>query len=129
MNTNRVSGGLGVLGMAILLSACSVGHEEFDCPNSVGGYGCKGMKEVHELVNQKQSGEIVTPVVKDVKAKTLSAHQIAQSDDSIINRVKEEQLRVWIAPFQDEQGNFHEPSVVHTVVRSGYWQMNTLNWE
>jgi conjugal transfer pilus assembly protein TraV len=119
----------GLLGIALLVSACSVGHEEFDCPNSVGGYGCKGMKEVHELVNQRQNGEIVAPVIKDIPARNLSVHQIAQSDDSMISRSKEEQLRVWIAPFQDEQGNFHEPSVVHTVVRSGYWQMNPMSWE
>ncbi|MBW8309701.1 MAG: TraV family lipoprotein [Candidatus Paracaedibacteraceae bacterium] len=111
-----------------LLSACTAGHEDFDCPNNSKGYGCKGLKEVHALVNQNKEEQIVAPVVGMVASTTIDPKQVALGDQAVIYRAQEEQLRIWIAPFQDEHGNFHEPSVIHTVVRPSYWQMNTINW-
>jgi conjugal transfer pilus assembly protein TraV len=122
-----------VLILGGLLSACSVGHESFDCPNGGTGYGCKTLKEVHELVNMNHMEKITppvgTPVIGTVKGCKLDGKKVSYGDNSIVDRTKEEQVRVWIAPFQDEQGNFHEPSVIHTVNRPSYWQMNTVNWD
>jgi hypothetical protein len=41
-----------------------------------------------------------------------------------VYRVPEEHLRVWMAPFQDDQGNLHEASVIHTTLKPGYWKMD-----
>ena len=56
-------------------------------------------------------------------SKSQSSNPIAMGDEGMIQRVQEEHLRVWVAPFQDEQGNFHEASVVHTIIKPGYWQL------
>lgn len=112
------------------LSGCSsIGHEEFDCPNNPNGYGCKGLKEVHELITEKSGGQVITPIVSQVSSKNVDPKMVSSSENSLVQRTQEESLRVWIAPFQDEQGNFHEPSVIHTVIRPSYWQANTINWE
>ena len=29
--------------------------------------------------------------------------------------------RIWIAPYEDVDGNYHEPSFVYTVVRTSHW--------
>ncbi|WP_010303955.1 TraV family lipoprotein [Candidatus Odyssella thessalonicensis] len=113
--------------LASLLSACTVGHEEFNCPNDSKGYGCKGLKEVHALVNQDKKEE--APILSPIAPHKVDLRKVASSDQAMIQRAQEEHLRIWIAPFQDDQGNFHEPSVIHTVIRPSYWQMNTINWE
>ena len=45
---------------------------------------------------------------------------LIQQTDSII-RLPEESLKVWIAPYEDTRGHFHEASVVHMVVKPGKW--------
>lgn len=49
------------------------------------------------------------------------------SDGFFVQRIQEEHLRVWIAPFQDAQGNFHEGSIVHTVLKPGSWQIRVAD--
>ncbi len=44
-------------------------------------------------------------------------------DEFFVERIREEHLRVWIAPFQDTQGNLHEGSIVHTVLKPASWQI------
>lgn len=121
-----------ILVLGGLLSACTAGYEDFDCPNGGTGYGCKTLKEVHELVNSTQDDKVTSPVESPVvgpQKGCFDGNKVSSQDSAIVDRTKEEQIRVWIAPFQDEQGNFHEPSVIHTVIRPSYWQMNTVNWD
>ena len=47
------------------------------------------------------------------------------SDTQMVHRMPEEYLRVWVAPFQDQQGNLHEGSVIYTVLKPGYWHLKT----
>lgn len=55
---------------------------------------------------------------------TLSKQpEIPFSDTMAVHRIQEEHLRVWIAPYQDAQGNLHEGSIVHTVLKPGSWQI------
>jgi hypothetical protein len=35
-------------------------------------------------------------------------------------------MRIWMAPFQDANGNFHEAAVIHTLQRPSFWQVNTV---
>ena len=63
-----------------------------------------------------------------VDSKGINQEEVVLTDKSIIQRAKEEPLRIWIAPFQDDQGNFHEASVVHSIIRPAFWQMQTINW-
>ena len=74
----------------------------------------------------------ILPISAPIMAKDSSAVErdkasatISLSDSMAVHRAQEEHLRVWIAPFQDEQGNLHEGSVIHTVLKPGYWQLKT----
>ncbi len=136
------------LGLCLFLNACSTTSETFDCPTGK-GVGCKSISEVNQMVDQvenrgslasdveKGKQSIVLPlsapimatdpliVERDKAAKdTLS---VPLSDDMAVHRVSEEHLRVWIAPFQDEHGNLHEGSVIHTVLKPGYWRLNPIS--
>ena len=107
------------------LSGCSISKETFDCSYGK-GVGCRSITEVNTMVNNdnlvgvtstKIGKYAVKPSASSMKAEVIS------SDKMIVNRVTEEHLRIWIAPHQDEHDHFHEGAVVHTVLRSGFWQI------
>ena len=108
------------------LMGCSTPRESFDCKYGK-GVSCRSISEINEMVNNREHGRQnanTSPVagkVVDNHSPTLS-QEITSLDDTIVQRVTEEHLRVWLAPFQDEQGNFHEASIVHAVLRPGFWQ-------
>ena len=112
-----------LLSVVLLLSGCSITKETFDCSYGK-GVGCRSITEVNTMVN---SGNLVAHSTKpskfSVKPTDSIKSEVISSDNMIVNRVTEEHLRIWIAPHQDEHGHFHEGSVVHTVLRSGFWQI------
>lgn len=123
------------LSILILLSGCSTSSEVFECEAGK-GIGCKSISEVNKMVDngklanneEPDSLKAVAPVfeknTRGAEAREVGLNEAVLSDQILVNRVREEHLRVWIAPFQDEQGNLHEGSVVHTVIRPGYWQLS-----
>lgn len=115
------------------LTACATGSSEmFDCEAGK-GVGCKSITQVNALVDQgslESGGQVqpMPPVVGPLQAEAKKIQEIVLSDNSVIHRASEEHLRIWMGPFQDDRGNFHEPSVIHTVIRPSYWQMQTIQW-
>jgi len=46
--------------------------------------------------------------------------------DSVITpgaplRVQEQIMPVWLAPYQDKQGNYHDAATIYTIVHPGIW--------
>ena len=120
-----------ILCVMSLLSGCSVYKEDFAECGTDKGIACKTLPEVHEIVNGQaifENNTSMSPVVLPADPKQINHEEVVLADKSIIQRAKEEHLRVWIAPFQDDQGNFHEASVVHSIIRPAFWQMQTINW-
>ena len=113
-----------LLAVIALLSACSITKETFDCSYGK-GVGCRSITEVNTMVN---NGNLVgansaKPDKFAVKPAASIKSEVISSDHMIVKRVTEEHLRIWIAPHQDEHGHFHEGSVIHTVLRSGFWKI------
>jgi len=125
---------LSFLPVLILLSGCSTTSEVFECEAGK-GIGCKSISEVNKMVDtgklanneEPDSIKAVAPVFAQNNVNSENnpgdGNQIVLSDQTTVSRVQETPLRVWIAPFQDDQGNLHEGSVIHTVARPGYWQL------
>jgi len=126
--------------LCLNLCACSTTSETFDCKAGK-GVGCKSISEVNHIVNQGGFGESevekkqAIPEIRDQgsgisissqEAKIIPEKiEIPLSKSLAVHRVQEEHVRVWIAPFQDEQGNLHEGSVIYTVLKPGYWRLRT----
>lgn len=124
--------------LGVTLSGCSTTSETFDCKAGQ-GVGCKSISEVNQLVDQGSFGSFVerdATLARDkqsvlpLESAPLSTSVISgdslpveHSNGLMVHRMPEEYLRVWVAPFQDQQGNLHEGSVIHTVLKPGYWQL------
>ena len=125
------------------LCGCSTPSETFDCQPGQ-GVGCKSITEVNRMVDQQNLGKeadqgkqsMVLPLnAESFPSPTIPASPMRSEDFQgrttpilisnayTVQRMPEDYLRVWIAPFQDQQGNLHEGSVIHTVLKPGYWKM------
>jgi conjugal transfer pilus assembly protein TraV len=127
-----------VSGSWFLLSGCSTTSETFDCKEGK-GVGCKSISEVNQMVNQGMIGieavgegssvSTMPPpplIILADKPHEMGIKKPAEftfADGIVVQRIQEEPLRVWMAPFQDDQGNLHEASVIHTVLKPGYWSV------
>ena len=118
----------------LTLTACSSASDSFDS-EATQGVGAKSISEVNAMIDQgKITGlkpypeqiPVVAPVIVQTPLAIANPETIVLSDHSLIQRQPEQHLRIWFAPFQDLQGNFHEASVVHTILRPSFWQVNTV---
>jgi len=80
-----------ILLLMLVLSGCAGMNPKFDCPMKP-GIRCESLDQVNDRVNRGEIG-----------------------------RYAETVQHVWIAPFEDTSGNYHEESNVYSVVEPGYW--------
>jgi conjugal transfer pilus assembly protein TraV len=115
-------------------TGCSTASESFDS-EATKGVGSKSISEVNAMIDQGKiegirgdtdANKVIAPVLVQTPMPTLNPETIVLSDHSVIHRQPEQHMRIWMAPFQDANGNFHEAAVVHTLQRPSFWQVNTV---
>lgn len=120
--------------VGLILTACSTAHESFDTQASE-GVGAKSISEVNRMIERGDISGVkgddgerktLSPLVSTAPLPPVSLTPIVLSDNTVIHRQAEQVMRIWIAPFQDQQGNFYEASVVHTVHRPSFWSAQLL---
>ena len=116
--------GMIMITLGFILSGCSSVSETFDSGPGK-GVGVKSITEVNQMVDRGELAGIAEEKRGGGDASSLAlAPEISSFPvSSQIHRYPEQVLRVGIAPFQDDQGNFHEASRIHTVIRQGAWQV------
>lgn len=102
----------------ILLSGCTRLNEDFDCPAPKGG-SCKRMDQIYEMVNGQSgaSGE-------SLKVAPTRNPLVIEGKPGDPLRYGEGVMRIWIAPYEDTDGNYHQANQVYSVVREGHWIQN-----
>jgi|688.fasta_scaffold24332_2 conjugal transfer pilus assembly protein TraV len=123
-----------VLATVLVLPGCSSASESFDS-EATKGVGSKSISEVNAMIDQGKidgirgdgdANKVIAPVLVQSPLPALNQETIVLSDHSVIHRQPEQHMRIWMAPFQDANGNFHEAAVVHTLQRPSFWQVNTV---
>lgn len=123
---NKIFKFFAVLFVVPFLSGCSTVSESFDTKPGK-GVGFKSVSDVNQMV---EDGKIEgLPLKKDAVTQPIvtlekpSMVDFIPTFDSKVMRRPEKHMRVWVAPYQDGTGNFHEGSVVHTLINHGTWHM------
>lgn len=107
------------------LTGCASLNSEFNCPAKK-GLGCKSIEEINQKVNDGVLGDtslktsntsniVTTP--KHANTPSLFSHYYPNKP----GRTRDKVLSIWIAPYVDNKGNFHDASTVHTVVKPSDW--------
>lgn len=99
------------------LSACTSGKDHFSTEPGK-GFGWKSMTETNRMIHQEDG--ISLPSSKP------QPYLVTSGILDGVERIPEQYLRVWIPPYQDEQGNLHNESSVHTVIQEGQWKLPTF---
>lgn len=122
MNRNKMMATL-VL-QTILLAGCA-SNSQFDCPMKP-GVRCENLDSVNAKVD---SGEIGSEGVVDgpclvhtpCNPQKARAFSCAGPQPSRPLRYGETVQHIWVAPFEDTSGNYHQESDVYAIARPGHW--------
>lgn len=122
-NRNRI---LLVIIMTLVMSGCASMNSDFDCPMK-DGIRCQSLDEVNAAVDRGEIGSSCGTT--DVSRPAYTKTSYVQYKDSVVGRQAsvrspEDVMRVWIAPYEDTSGNYHQASNVYTIARPGYWVGN-----
>ncbi len=126
------------------LSGCASLNSNFDCPMKP-GVMCQSLDQVNTQVDQGTlGGDLNTRTCKNCRPiKDNSMNDVshrnnlavsylspADANNTVINtainsddpiRANETVLRIWMAPFEDKDGHYYQPTVLYTVVKPGFW--------
>lgn len=111
-----------LLGLLLLSSTCLTGcvtlNEDFDCPAAKGG-SCKRMDQIYEEINGGEGGS-----KKLLSVAPTQNPLVIEGRPGEPLRYGEGVMRIWIAPHEDTDGNYHQANQVYSVVREGHWIQN-----
>ena len=109
-----------LLPLVVLINGCAGMNSQFDCPMKP-GVRCESLDQVNEAVNRGEIGHAPT----NTAASTTAIHSIPSVDASPLPgeplRYGETVQRIWIAPFEDTGGNYHQESEIYTIAKGGHW--------
>jgi conjugal transfer pilus assembly protein TraV len=112
-----------VIAMILIhLTACTTMNSGFDCPNKA-GVSCKSLDQINSMVD---SGDIrgrtqmnSTAVTANVTENTVRFSSVRTASSP--TRHGETVQRIWIVPYEDSEGNYHQDHFIHAVMNSGHW--------
>lgn len=102
----------------LCLSGCAKLNQDFDCPAPNGG-SCKRMDQVYDMVNG-DGGVGHEPLAVVPNRNPLAVE--GRPGEPL--RYGEGVMRLWIAPYEDTDGNYHQANQVYSIVREGHWIQN-----
>ena len=100
------------------ISACSTMNDQFSCPLKP-GVSCQSLDAVNAKIDRGEIGISNDSEEKmNIRLNTVSKNIVDNNSDKQDepSRLPEKVLRVWVAPYEDTQGNYHEASEILTVV-------------
>ena len=96
--------------MTLLLSGCA--KQAFDCPYK-DGIRCKPLSEVDKQIDAGRLGaNDKTTTIKKLALQPVPVSPL---------RTSEEVLTLWVAPYQTEDGTYHEERTLHFVAKPAEW--------
>ncbi len=113
----------------ISLTACAPMNSQFDC-NKVGGEGagCVSLDDVNQMANEGKFNEAT--INATAASSNSSSLNVKNGPDGYPVQTPfagqpiwhdGDKQQIWIAPYVDTSGNFHEASYVYFSLSNGYW--------
>jgi len=121
---------LGILiTMAVLLTGCGSMNSKLDCPRK-GGVMCRSLDDVNRMVDNGEIDRINQANAAGTSAdnKPVPTPEVGNTPYPIKDlhpgspvRYHETVMRIWVAPYEDNNGNYHQDSTLFTVIKPGHW--------
>lgn len=108
-----------ILGCSVMLSGCGELNSQFTCPMKP-GVTCQSLDQVNTMVDQGKLAE-AKPQQSTPSTEPMLTVNIRYSAEDGVTRSPEQVMRLWIAPYQDSQGNYFSSTQVYHVIQPGHW--------
>lgn len=120
---------------AALLNGCSflgIGQGDFSCPGGVDGVRCMSARQVYQAT---ESSDYVKTIAESDKSETgkaiVTGHiqngtsQVAvpSIEQPIPIRTQAKVMRIWMAPWEDDDGDLHADGYMYTEIESRRWNL------
>jgi conjugal transfer pilus assembly protein TraV len=109
-----------IIGCSVMLSGCGELNSQFTCPMKP-GVTCQSLDQVNTMVDQGKLAEVKPTPLPAQSADPVLTVNINYSVDGGVTRSPEQVMRLWIAPYQDSQGNYFSSTQVYHVIQPGHW--------
>lgn len=125
-----------LISIALVVSGCASVNSQFDCPHTQRGV-CASMTDVYRMGNNGALNQQSSPSIAIVSSTPLQGNIISPALRSPIVRItplpvatergidpvrhRESVMKIWVAPFEDVDGNYHQHNVIYKVTKPGYW--------
>ena len=107
-----------------VISCASGLSSQFSC-QSAHQYGrCLSLSEIDQKIDSGELTEDGSHLYIKAKSQkiTLPNDLSTSHDKGNPQRHRETIRKIWIAPYEDSDGNYHQGSDVYTILQPGYWQ-------
>ena len=110
--------------LAILfLTGCSGMESKFDCNVSSGGR-CSPMHQINRMASRGYFNDKHRSTIPSYVYDQKTAKSYPLNPGGIPLRSNERIQQIWIGPYEDASGNYHDQTQVYTVVQKGKWIVN-----
>ena len=108
--------------LALTLSGCAVLSHDTGCKKIGGINGSASLSEVNQMSETGRLPDQGTQeTTASLKPQTPSAYTLAIPQIGQPVRQGDHIQQITIFPFEDAAGNYHEASIVYTVLKSAHW--------
>ena len=114
-----------ILTGCVNLTGLKDARSDFACSVEMQPY-CGSLSDVHERINQPSADDTTVQITTDGVVPDRLALETPLMTPK---RAPEEILRIWVAPFIDEEGDLHAEHVIFATVRRARWAPETLGIE
>jgi conjugal transfer pilus assembly protein TraV len=115
-----------LLPLLMLMSSCAELNSQFDCPMS-SGIRCESITSINARVDRGELGVNGISSIENKNVRVIPAYTPYQfnaprySSKGEPLRYAETVQRVWVAPFEDKQGNYHQENDIYSIAKPGRW--------
>lgn len=118
--------------LPLLLSACTglqTGSSDYGCSGMPEGVRCQSAREVYTLTSEEASAlaldspeHVALPPTGSVAGQGVHP-ELPPLDQSLPLRTPARVLRIWIAPWEDDQGDLNHPGYLFTEIEPRRWSV------
>ena len=90
------------------------------------GVTCQSLDQVNTMVDQGKLAE-AKPKPAPSTDPLLTVNVSYSADHHEVTRSPEPVMRLWIAPYQDSQGNYFSSTQIYHVIHPGHWSTDLRN--
>lgn len=109
-----------VLPILLTLTGCSGMSTSFDCNVGSGGK-CAPMPTINEMANRGMFKHAGFKGGKSINPSSYYANNNTWSEEGSLLRINESVQQIWIAPYEDVNGIYHDASSIYVVAKKGRW--------